>query len=70
MATNICPVPSDNPNLTKRQLEVLDGIARGLPWKAIGNRQTIANHRKEILRKLDVGTTVEAAVKAVRLGII
>ncbi|HKV68644.1 MAG TPA: response regulator transcription factor [Gaiellales bacterium] len=57
--------------LTAREREVLELIARGMPNKAIALRlslaeKTVKAHVSAILRKLDVTDRTQAALKAVR----
>ncbi len=59
--------------LTMRELDVLRGIAKGLPNKLIAcdlniAEHTVKNHVKSILSKLDVGDRTGAAIAAIRRG--
>lgn len=59
--------------LTDRELGVLDYVARGLTNKEIGaalsiSENTVKNHVKRILTKLDIENRVQAAAMAIRLG--
>jgi two-component system NarL family response regulator len=63
------------PQLSEREVEVLELIALGLPNKQIAFRLSIAeatakNHVKNILAKLSVQDRTEAATEAIRRGII
>jgi DNA-binding NarL/FixJ family response regulator len=61
--------------LTPRELEVLELLTRGLDNSEIGNalflsRHTVKNHVSSILLKLQVENRIQAAVRAVRGGIV
>lgn len=61
--------------LTRREMEILDYIARGLLNKQIAvqlgiSEQTIKNHVTSILRKLNANARTEAVVLALRQGLI
>jgi len=63
------------PNLTARELEVLELLAKGLTNKEIGNTLTISdntvrNHVISIIEKLEVSDRTEAATFAIQRGII
>jgi DNA-binding NarL/FixJ family response regulator len=60
--------------LTERECVILDGVARGLSNRAIGQElwvteRTVKFHLTNIYRKLGVRNRVEAAAAAYRLGI-
>ena len=60
-------------NLSRRELDVVKEIAKGLTNKEIGENlflsvHTIATHRKNIMRKLEVSNAVELVRKAKGLG--
>jgi DNA-binding NarL/FixJ family response regulator len=62
-------------NLTARELEVLQMLARGLTNKEIGNAlaisgNTVRNHVNSIIEKLEVSDRTEAATTAIQRGII
>ncbi|HYB26764.1 MAG TPA: response regulator transcription factor [Solirubrobacteraceae bacterium] len=62
-------------DLTPRELEVLDLLARGLDNSEIANalflsQHTIKNHVSSILIKLQVENRIQAAVRAVRGGLV
>jgi DNA-binding NarL/FixJ family response regulator len=62
-------------NLTVREIEVLQMVARGLTNKEIGNaldisENTVRNHVNSIIEKLDVSDRTEAATTAIERGII
>ncbi|KKZ74600.1 LuxR family transcriptional regulator [Streptomyces showdoensis] len=66
------PVPL--PELTSREREVLDLVARGLDNLAISRRltlspKTVRNHLSNILAKLQAATRAEAIVRARRSGL-
>ena len=57
--------------LTRRELEVLDGLAQGWPYKEIAARleirlDTARDHLRSIYRKLRVGSGIAAVVKYLR----
>ena len=59
--------------LTTRELDVLRGVAKGLPNKLIAcelsiAEHTVKNHIKSILSKLDVMDRTGAAIAAIRRG--
>jgi two-component system, NarL family, response regulator LiaR len=61
--------------LTKRELEVLGCLARGLPNKVIAQRlgvseKTVKTHVGNLLRKLGVTDRTQAALYAVREGLV
>lgn len=65
--------PNAGPELTPRELEVLDLVARGLDNSQIAralflSQHTIKNHVSSILIKLQVENRIQAAVRAVRSG--
>jgi DNA-binding NarL/FixJ family response regulator len=60
---------------TPREMEVLTGVAKGLPNKRIGRdlgieEGTVKAHLKSILRKLDAASRTEAASIAIRRGLV
>jgi two-component system, NarL family, response regulator len=62
-------------NLTTRELEVLNLLARGLTNKEIGRTldisdNTVRNHVNSIIEKLEVSDRTEAATTAIHRGII
>jgi DNA-binding NarL/FixJ family response regulator len=66
---------SDAPALTARELEVLRLVADGADNAAIGrqlsiSRHTVKHYVTNIFQKLGVGSRVEAAVYAVRTGLV
>lgn len=61
--------------LSKRELEVLQGIANGLTNAGIAERlsispKTVDNHRTSLMRKLDVRSSTALVVRAVRDGLV
>jgi DNA-binding NarL/FixJ family response regulator len=61
--------------LTERELAVLELLALGMTNRQIGERlfmatKTASVHVSRILAKLDVGSRVEAATAAQRLGLV
>jgi DNA-binding NarL/FixJ family response regulator len=65
---------TDGPELTPRELEVLELVARGLDNSEIAqalflSQHTIKNHVSSILIKLQVENRIQAAVRAVRSGL-
>ena len=66
---------TDAPQLTQRELEVLVWVARGKSSTDIGtllglSEATVDYHMQKVMRKLDVATRVQAAIKALRLKMI
>lgn len=65
----------DLPELTRREGEVLAGLARGLTNRAIADElgigaETVKDHVASLYRKLDVGDRVSAVREAERFGLI
>ena len=63
------------PKLTQREIEVLKLVARGMGNREIGaqlfiSENTVKNHVRNILEKLQLHTRMEAAMYAVRQNII
>jgi len=63
------------PSLTKRETEVLQGVAKGLTYNEVADMlgmspNTITSHIKHIYRKLEVRSRSEAVFEAVQLGLI
>lgn len=74
-ATDRAQAAAKQPLLSPRELDVLRLIAGGADNAAIGlelsiSRHTVKQHVTNILRKLGVRTRVEAAVYAVRTGLV
>lgn len=69
------PAPAERPPLTARELEVLRLIVDGADNAAIGrelsiSRHTVKQYVTNILEKLDVRSRLDAAVYAVRAGLV
>lgn len=67
-------VPSTGWTLTKRQLDVLAGLSRGLSTKLIARELALSEHTvkeylSDIFRALEVHNRTEAVIKASRLGL-
>lgn len=63
------------PDLTRREMEVLQGLARGEANRAIAaslgiSENTVKNHVRSILEKLQASSRSEAVIAALRLGIV
>jgi DNA-binding CsgD family transcriptional regulator/PAS domain-containing protein len=61
--------------LTRREIEILGLIARGMVSKEIAEQlflsvNTVNNHRQRIIEKMDMSSTSEALTYAMRIGII
>jgi two-component system NarL family response regulator len=68
-------VDSHLPKLTDREIEVLGLVARGLGNREIGrelfiSENTVKNHVRNILEKLQLHTRMEAAMYAVQQNLI
>jgi DNA-binding NarL/FixJ family response regulator len=62
-------------DLTDRELEILDGIVRGLDNRAIAAElylsvHTVRNHMQRVLHKLGAHSKLEAAASARRFGLV
>jgi two-component system NarL family response regulator len=69
------PASMDAPRLTERELEVLRLVARGLANKEIAaelfiSENTVKNHVRNILEKLQLHSRMEAAMYAVRENLL
>ena len=69
------PQPSESPNLTRREMEVLRLVADGQPNKEIAfnldiSDHTVKFHVNSILTKLNARSRTEAVTHAARLGLI
>ncbi|MDR1021933.1 MAG: response regulator transcription factor [Prevotellaceae bacterium] len=68
-------VQDENNPLTKTEVEILKLIALGKSSKEIAairylSQHTVASHRKNIFRKIEVNTVYEATRYAVRMGLV
>jgi len=79
IAESLSPDETNNamlkPRLTKREIDVLTLIAKGLSYNEIANMlimssHTVTSHIKNIYRKLSVHSRGEAAFEAMQLGLI
>lgn len=62
-------------DLTPRELEILQGLAKGLTSAEIAemfsiSKQTVSVHIRNIYRKMEVHNRTEAAYEALRLGLV
>jgi PAS domain S-box-containing protein len=69
------PAPEDVPEISPRQMEVLEMLAAGKSVKEISaelflSRATVRNHVRSILRALESHSQLEALAKARRLGLL
>lgn len=67
--------PEDYKSLTKRELEVLGCLVKGMSDKQVAEALFISDHTsrthiKNIYRKLAVSSRAQAAVKALKLGLV
>ena len=74
LSTRLDPAEDDVP-LTKREYQVLRHLAYGLSNREIGRSlkisiETVKEHVQNILRKLDAADRTEAAVWAVKRGLV
>lgn len=66
---------SSHPRLTPREQEVMRLLAEGFTTREIAKRlfispKTVENHRANIMKKLDLRTTIDLVRQAARLGLI
>ena len=69
------PVAADSPHLTPRQLDVLRYLAAGHSTTAIATKlgisiDTVRNHIRGIMARLEVHTRLEAVIRAHDLGLV
>jgi len=62
-------------DITKREIQVLDFMARGSSSKQIAqdlciSEHTVVSHRKNLLRKLEARNTAHLIFKSVRYGFL
>jgi DNA-binding NarL/FixJ family response regulator len=67
--------PGDHPTLTKREREILSLIVDGkdnneIAAELVISPETVKTHVSTVFDKLDAGNRVQAAVKAVRAGLV
>jgi DNA-binding NarL/FixJ family response regulator len=65
----------DQPNLTRRETEVLQLLARGCSYVEIAKRlglssNTVATHIKKLYLKLEVHTAAAAVMRAIELRLL
>lgn len=73
MRTTFRPLVSPPPLLTRREQDVLHGLAQGLPNKALArwlgiSESTVATHLKALFQKLKVHNRVQAVQKGAEMG--
>lgn len=66
---------NDKENFSKRELQILELLSSGKTNKEIGSiifisSRTVQGHLSKIFSKLDVETRTEAAIKAIKIGLI
>lgn len=65
----------DDDRLTRRQVEILKLIARGLASKQIGfelgiSSKTVDVHRARLMERLDINDVASLTMYAVRMGLV
>jgi DNA-binding NarL/FixJ family response regulator len=73
--TSPAPAASPHTRLTPREQEVMRLLAEGFTTREIAKRlfispKTVENHRANIMKKLDLRTTIDLVRQAARLGLI
>ena len=68
-------IPAESSELSRRELDVLRLVALGWTIFQIGeelhiSQHTVRNHIRNLRKKLDAGTKLDAVVKGLRLGLI
>lgn len=69
------PIPANSSTLTERELEVLTLVVEGLSNQEIAEKlvlstETIKTHMRHLMEKLSVSDRTQAAVKALRTGLV
>jgi len=69
------PRPAASPELTERELQVLQGMAAGMSNAQIGkelylSEDTIKTHARRLYRKLEVADRAQAVASGFRLGLV
>jgi DNA-binding NarL/FixJ family response regulator len=69
------PRPTTSPELTERELQVLQGMAAGMSNAQIGRKlylseDTIKTHARRLYRKLAVGDRAQAVASGFRMGLV
>lgn len=69
------PHPATSPELTERELQVLQGMAAGMSNAQIGkelylSEDTIKTHARRLYRKLEVADRAQAVASGFRLGLV
>ena len=69
------PRPTQSPELTERELQVLHGMAAGMSNAQIGkelylSEDTIKTHARRLYRKLEVADRAQAVANGFRLGLV
>ena len=64
-----------HPLITKREMEVLKEMSKGLTSKEIAERMfvsdhTVISHKKSLVHKLNARNAVDLMVKAIRCGLV
>lgn len=74
-AVRVVTPHEDSAELTNRELQVLQGIARGLSNAAMADDmgisvKTVDTHRSNLMKKLSVHSTATLLMKSIKLGLI